>query len=826
MRLDTAAAVVILAIAVLSVSLAADSESPAPPGATDDRPNLMEFELYVRSRWNMPRLDRSEVALTSGMTPLTAGYVRYLTSLWAEKPPVSQSSEEGPPLQTTVPFMPHNMYLPEPTPTVEHPTLYTSECIRAIAAGDLPLAERYARFMLKRMVVQDGAGFWYFTFDLRLGTDNTLKAPWPSSLSQGLGLVAFAALNRITGRQEYREAAQAVFRSFLVPVEKGGFARITDTTWWPEECPSKALSGILNGGAVGLVALHDYWVLESDPRAKQLFGRGIHTLEEMLPRYETVTPAFTEVVSTYSLVPRVPMVLARILPRPGNCYVSRFALLANGDPLSEVVVGSTADADRTQQSGYIWYDGVSQMWGDREQYAGRPCRDAGGLPAAPSGHAPVSLRCPTGAAQRVSYALAVEYRRAAERPARLEAYDGARYWPLVELPPTAGNWRTVTAELPGAFVARAFAQDTAPPVDSHYIDDNSTLVLALADLSGSEKLRHYGLRWLSSTADVPYRFVNNSRGNLFGQMPEKPALAMARDETMGSAGYPTAIAQDENRLMMWWAQSATGQTSRVVMAASDDGGNTWTRHGPVFPDVSIPEWASGNQGFPFIYQDVRSTDPARRFRMYFSAAGASDQTYSALGLSYSADGLSWSEPELLVRGEMLDPSVVQDATGVYHLYYTTPQGTLQALSHAVSPDGEHWSKAVILRYYPAAAIGSQTLYSVAAFSLGPYIMVLYTEQSAPGDQVENLMFSRDGRGFVDVLTNPVSASPTWEPTRWDTRRYGWSLLPPLNSSGKAWRAFYTGVDASATPLGQIGMIEADPDAMLSAVRETLAMLAP
>ena len=86
------------------------------------------------------------------------------------------------------------------------------------------------------------------------------------------------------------------------------------------------------------------------------------------------------------------------------------------------------------------------------------------------------------------------------------------------------------------------------------------------------------------------------------------------------------------------------------------------------------------------------------FRLYHPGKDASGK--HGLLMKTSADGFSWSEPELVVAGGILDPCVVQVAKNKFHLYYCaggkkTINGkeVWEFKNHvATSEDGIQWTK--------------------------------------------------------------------------------------------------------------------------------------
>ncbi len=805
----------LLAILIGFVSTARAELAQELPGRAADL-RTAQAGQFLRARWNVPVLRSDDLALIQNFDEVEAAYEASQGKARLGK--ADSGGQEPAPLRTTIDARLGGGWRTD-LERIEHPSVYTEGCLSSgIKAGNIPLAERYAEFMLSRLVVKNGAGFWYFPADCAVAPGFEVKAPWCSGLAQGQGLVALAALHSITGKDEYGKAAEAVFRSYLVPVKNGGFARIEGDAYWPEEYPTRKLSGVLNGGSVALLALHDYWVLTGERKAKELFDRGIRTLESRISEYETVAPSFPEIASTYSLVRVPPMLLVHILPR-GSCFVSRVALLANGKPFNEAVVGSPQD-DNLSADAYVWVDHIFQTWGDREVTAGRECRNAFGYPQGKYAHAPISLRCPGEPEPGVVYTLAVEYRSPADvPPSALEAYAPGRYWPVMSLPSTGGEWRTVTGALPAAVVEKTFAQDPQASIHVPYLNRNAILVLAMADVSGSAILEQYGIRWLSSAAYVPAKGRYYPRPGVFERLNSQTALAVlqASDESK-RIGEPSVAGLSGGALLMCYSAVGEDGKSRILSATSEDSGDTWTRQGPAIPDSAI----AGGISSPQLIWDKNASDPNRRYRLYFTARPASDKGPSGLAVAYSSDGLRWSRPVSVLQVNTRHLSVARDALGAYHVYYLSPSAGRPdepgvVIEHAVSPDGERWSAPQSVY----AGKGAESwVVGIRAFGIGPYTCILYTLHTSAADDETYLLFSKDGRQFHEALSDPVHTIPSWN-TR---RQSAWTFWPDVLAPNSGPLVFFGEGGSDPESSDRINCAKFDSELLLQKIEETLRLL--
>jgi hypothetical protein len=126
---------------------------------------------------------------------------------------------------------------------------------------------------------------WYlpypFNFKLHNQSSYTQKAPWYSAMAQGQGVTLFVRLWEITQEQQYRNAADGIFNSFLT-------VRNAKTPWvvwvdaskrlWLEEYAGPHPDRTINGQLFAVWGLWDYWRLTQDSRAKLLYQGGLTTV--------------------------------------------------------------------------------------------------------------------------------------------------------------------------------------------------------------------------------------------------------------------------------------------------------------------------------------------------------------------------------------------------------------------------------------------------------------------------------------------------------------------------------------------------------------------
>lgn len=141
---------------------------------------------------------------------------------------------------------------------------------------------------LKENLVENqfGVPVWmhYFDFEYQEG----LRAPWYSGLAQGQGISVLVRAYQLTQNEEYLQAAEKAFNSFLVTVPEGGVIdRDKDGNLWIEEYIVASPTHVLNGFIWALWGVYDYYLLKKSETAKGIIDLALETLLRNLPRYDT-----------------------------------------------------------------------------------------------------------------------------------------------------------------------------------------------------------------------------------------------------------------------------------------------------------------------------------------------------------------------------------------------------------------------------------------------------------------------------------------------------------------------------------------------------------
>ncbi len=146
----------------------------------------------------------------------------------------------------------------------------------------LSRAQAQAQRLMER--ARNFGGGWYisypFSFDLHGLPSERIYAPWYSAMAQGQALSLFVRLYEITGESRYRNAADGVFTTFLLPRGKATPWTVWVDTYgylWLEEYAGPRPDRTFNGHMFAAWGLWDYWRLTRDDRARRLWDGALTT---------------------------------------------------------------------------------------------------------------------------------------------------------------------------------------------------------------------------------------------------------------------------------------------------------------------------------------------------------------------------------------------------------------------------------------------------------------------------------------------------------------------------------------------------------------------
>jgi len=141
----------------------------------------------------------------------------------------------------------------------------------------------HAKWLAKNINI-DGA--WIFSHDKKIGKYN-LRAPWVSSLSQGLGISVLTRAYHETNDEMYLASARKALKPFNKNIREGGVTTTNSFGNFYEEYPLKENpTHVLNGFISSLFGLYDLYLYDNNKEAKRLFDQGIETLKNILPLYD------------------------------------------------------------------------------------------------------------------------------------------------------------------------------------------------------------------------------------------------------------------------------------------------------------------------------------------------------------------------------------------------------------------------------------------------------------------------------------------------------------------------------------------------------------
>ena len=135
---------------------------------------------------------------------------------------------------------------------------------------------------------QNPRGLWVWNHHFDWDYRDTLKAPWFSGLAQGQGVSLLLRAHVRSGDEKYQRAAEKAFVPLTRLISEGGVLfEDAENNLWIEEYLVNPPTHILNGFIWALWGVFDYWLAHADVLAKRVFDRGIETLLQNLPRFDT-----------------------------------------------------------------------------------------------------------------------------------------------------------------------------------------------------------------------------------------------------------------------------------------------------------------------------------------------------------------------------------------------------------------------------------------------------------------------------------------------------------------------------------------------------------
>jgi heparosan-N-sulfate-glucuronate 5-epimerase len=132
---------------------------------------------------------------------------------------------------------------------------------------------------------ESGLVTWPLTFDWLEGRCQ-LRAPWPSSMAQGLAISVLVRAHRLGARDGLLDLCLDGARLFELPLEQGGVVTREGGHALYEEYPGRPLPRILDGFLFSLLGLYDLAVATRSDRVHALLQDGLDGLEHELPFWD------------------------------------------------------------------------------------------------------------------------------------------------------------------------------------------------------------------------------------------------------------------------------------------------------------------------------------------------------------------------------------------------------------------------------------------------------------------------------------------------------------------------------------------------------------
>lgn len=112
-----------------------------------------------------------------------------------------------------------------------------------------------------------------------------IKAPWFSALAQAQAISVLSRYYNYSKEEKYLNIALELLESFEVKVINGGIFNLLNNDYFYEEYPSNIPSYVLNGFIFAIWGLLDLYIVSNNEKAKELYDKGIITLEKNINLY-------------------------------------------------------------------------------------------------------------------------------------------------------------------------------------------------------------------------------------------------------------------------------------------------------------------------------------------------------------------------------------------------------------------------------------------------------------------------------------------------------------------------------------------------------------
>lgn len=156
---------------------------------------------------------------------------------------------------------------------------------RYLAIGEKIGLENFRRQVEWLLKNQKGGGeksaIWIYEFDWNEGK-TILRAPWISSMSQGLAISCLIRAYRLNPDDRLLETSYRASKVFELEIEDGGVRATENGIVFYEEYPAFPIVRIFDGFVFGLLGLYDLYEETKDNHIKRLFDDGVEGVRSYL----------------------------------------------------------------------------------------------------------------------------------------------------------------------------------------------------------------------------------------------------------------------------------------------------------------------------------------------------------------------------------------------------------------------------------------------------------------------------------------------------------------------------------------------------------------
>lgn len=143
----------------------------------------------------------------------------------------------------------------------------------------------FSNWLKDNAVTKNGFAMWPYQFKF---TKYDLDFDWCGAWALGNILSAISRRIELTNDSSFIELANRTVNSFETKIEDGGILFIDKSNnYWFEEYPTIPPNHVLNGHINAVLGLYDYWRITKNPKAKELFEKGIKTVEETIDKFDS-----------------------------------------------------------------------------------------------------------------------------------------------------------------------------------------------------------------------------------------------------------------------------------------------------------------------------------------------------------------------------------------------------------------------------------------------------------------------------------------------------------------------------------------------------------